>query len=125
VRSATRHKLWPTSETIEQEPAASCEVMENGPPDPWLQNTSLEALFLLLSLTRIEEGSKRVIRNDRSAKAGAILSWIYGDPNAPAKLATAKFLVFDRSPFATGFGNGLSTDGPSRGGAQAVDPGDR
>jgi hypothetical protein len=28
VRSAARHKLLPTSKTIEQEPAASCEVME-------------------------------------------------------------------------------------------------
>jgi poly(3-hydroxybutyrate) depolymerase len=44
-------------------------------------------------------------------QAGAILNWIYGDLNAPAKRATGKFLVFDQSPFAKGLGNGMSNKG--------------
>jgi poly(3-hydroxybutyrate) depolymerase len=42
---------------------------------------------------------------------GAILKWIYGELNAPAERPSGKFLVFDQSPYAEGFGNGLSSEG--------------
>jgi poly(3-hydroxybutyrate) depolymerase len=44
-------------------------------------------------------------------QAGAILSWIYGDLNAPSEKASGKFLVFDQTPFAKGVGNGMSREG--------------
>ena len=44
-------------------------------------------------------------------QAGAILKWIYGELNAPAERPKGKFLVFDQSPYAEGFGNGLSSEG--------------
>ena len=44
-------------------------------------------------------------------QAGAILKWIYGELNAPAERSQGKFLVFGQSPYAEGFGNGLSSEG--------------
>ena len=44
-------------------------------------------------------------------QAGAILKWIYGELEAPGQHETGKYVVFDQSPFATGFGNGLSSEG--------------
>ena len=44
-------------------------------------------------------------------QAGAILKWIYGELNAPAERPKGKFLVFAQSPYAEGFGNGLSSEG--------------
>ena len=44
-------------------------------------------------------------------QAGAILKWIVGELNAPAEPPKGKFLVFGRSPYAGGFGNGLSSEG--------------
>lgn len=46
-------------------------------------------------------------------QAGAILKWIYGELQAPGQHETGKYVVFDQSPFATGFGNGLSLKGLS------------
>jgi poly(3-hydroxybutyrate) depolymerase len=43
-------------------------------------------------------------------QAGAILKWIYGELNAPAERPKGRFLVFDQSPYAEGFGNGLSSE---------------
>ena len=44
-------------------------------------------------------------------QAGAILKWIYGELEAPVQHETGKYVVFDQSPFATGVGNGLSSEG--------------
>jgi len=44
-------------------------------------------------------------------QAGAILKWIYGELNAPAERPKGKFLFFDQSRYAEGFGNGLSSEG--------------
>jgi poly(3-hydroxybutyrate) depolymerase len=44
-------------------------------------------------------------------QAGAILKRIYGELNAPAERPKGKFLVFTQSPYAQGFGNGLSSEG--------------
>ena len=44
-------------------------------------------------------------------QAGAILKWIYGELNAPAERPKGKYLVFAQSPYAEGFGNGLSSEG--------------
>ena len=44
-------------------------------------------------------------------QAGAILKWIYGELEAPVQRETGKYVVFDQSPFATGVGNGLSSEG--------------
>ena len=41
-------------------------------------------------------------------QAGAILKWKL---EAPGQHETGKYVVFDQSPFATGFGNGLSSEG--------------
>jgi poly(3-hydroxybutyrate) depolymerase len=44
-------------------------------------------------------------------QAGAILKWIYGDLKAPTDRPSGKFLVFNQTPFAKGYGNGLSSQG--------------
>jgi poly(3-hydroxybutyrate) depolymerase len=44
-------------------------------------------------------------------QAGAILKWIYGELKPPGKQENGKYLVFDQSPFASGIGHGLSSEG--------------
>jgi hypothetical protein len=44
-------------------------------------------------------------------QAGAILKWIYGGLKPPGKQENGKYVVFDQSPFASGIGHGLSSEG--------------
>jgi poly(3-hydroxybutyrate) depolymerase len=44
-------------------------------------------------------------------QAEAILKWIYGGLQRKSQRVEGKYVVFDQSPFASGFGHGLSSEG--------------
>ena len=44
-------------------------------------------------------------------QAGAILKWIYGELEPPGKREKGKYIAFDQSPFVSGLGHGLSSEG--------------
>jgi poly(3-hydroxybutyrate) depolymerase len=44
-------------------------------------------------------------------QAGAILKQIYGELQPPSQQQEGEYLVFDQSPFVSGLGHGLSSDG--------------
>jgi hypothetical protein len=44
-------------------------------------------------------------------QAGAILKWIYGELKPSGDAENGKYVVFDQSPFASGIGHGLGSEG--------------
>jgi hypothetical protein len=44
-------------------------------------------------------------------QAEAILKWIYGELQRPSQRKKGEYVIFDQSPFASGLGHGLSSEG--------------